>query len=163
MAPPNSTFASELLPAQRSEVIRDIHRKHAAELLALEEAQQKVVLLLLGVFGAGASFIASDRGPSLQNNDLLRGGLTVLVLALLAIAAVYTHHRNGSRKAVRHLLLQCDEALGLFEPGIYLEGAHLYANDFREFPKVGGWLGWTYWLAFVAGIGFIIVLWTVGR
>jgi len=160
MAPTSSAFASQLAAEHRSEVIRDVYRKHAAELLAIEEAQQKLVLLLLGVFGAGASFLASDKVP--LQACWPRAGLTVLMLALLAIAGLYTTRRNHARVTVRHMLLQCDEALGLFEPGVYLEQAPLYADKYRTFPAEGKWLAWTYWLAVVAGIGFLVVLWTKG-
>jgi hypothetical protein len=157
-----STFASQLAPEHRSEIIREVYRKHAAELLAIEEAQQKLVLLLLGVFGTGASFLASEKTRPLQA-FWPRVGLTVLVLALLAIAGVYTRHRNHARETVRHALLQCDEALGLFEPGVYLGDSQLYPAEYRTFARAGKWLGWTYWLAVLAGIGFIVVIWSRGN
>ena len=154
-----SAFASQFTADQRGEVIREAYRKHATELLAIEEAQQKLVLLLLGIFGAGASFLASEKAKPLEAL-WPRLGLTLLVLALLAVAGVYTHHRNRARAAVRQMMLKCEDALGFFEPGIYLPSTPLYDDRYRIFPKVGRWLGWTYWLAVIAGTGFLIVLWS---
>lgn len=154
---PNSAFAAGLTPEQLGEIVREAYRKHAAELLAIEEAQQKLVLLLLAVFGGGASFLASENASSMEA-FWPRLGLAILIVAFLAVAGVYTHHRNKARKAVRDLLLKCDEALGFFEPNLYLESAQLYEDKYKVFPKEGGWLGWTYWLAVMAGMGFLIVL-----
>jgi hypothetical protein len=140
-------------------LVREAYRKHAAELLAIEDAQQKLVLLLLGVFGAGASFLASEKTRPIDGG-WPRAGLTLLVVALMALAGVYTHHRNHARETVRHLLLRCDEALGFFEPAIYLAAEPLYPSKYRTFPSVGRWLGWTYWPAVIAGVGFLVVLWS---
>lgn len=157
--PATSAFASQLTPDQRGEVIREAYRKHATELLAIEEAQQKLVLLLLGVFGGGASFLASEKAWSLQAL-WSRLGLTFLIVALLAIAGIYTHRRDKARTSVRQMMLQCEEALGFFEAGVYLPSQQLYDDRYRTFPKAGQWLGWTYWLAVMAGCGFLIVLWS---
>jgi len=62
---PFSTFAATLLDAQKAEIVREVYKKHSTELLAIEEAQQKLTLLLLGVFGAGASFLSAEKKPSL--------------------------------------------------------------------------------------------------
>lgn len=154
---PSSAFAAQLTPEQRGEIVREAYRKHAAELLAIEEGQQKLVLLLIAVFGGGASFLASENAR-LMEAFWQRFGLAILILAFLAVAGVYTHHRNRARKGVREMLLKCEEALGFFEPGLYLTSVQLYDDIFKIFPKVGGWLGWTYWLAVMAGIGFLVVL-----
>ena len=50
-----------LTDAQKAEVIRDAYKKHAEELRAIEDAQAKLTGVMLGIFGAGASFLAAPR------------------------------------------------------------------------------------------------------
>src|SRR5207247_642619 len=113
--PPYSPFAASLDGHQKAEVVRDIYKKHATELLALEEAQQRLTLLLLGVFGAGASFLASEKASSLTN--VARVGLTMIVVGILWVGFRYTRRRDRARASVRDLLVDCEKALGVFDVG----------------------------------------------
>jgi hypothetical protein len=142
---------------QRAEALREAYKKHATELLDLEDSQQKVTLLFLGIFGAGASFLASSEDP------LDRGanpGLTLAVVAILALAALYTYDRNKARKAVRGLIVACEEAMGFFETGVYLKNHPLYPTAYLNYPKAGAWLSWASFATVVlSAAGFLLVAW----
>ena len=162
MATPCSVLS--LGPGEKAEVIRDVYKKHAAELAAIEDAQQKLVLLVLGIFGAGASFLASDKAPTTSGSAKL--GLTLVVLGILIVGLRQTSHRDRARIAVRRLLVDCEEALGLFDPGVYRAGSTLYTQDaasytagLRDFQKRGHWLGEIMWIAALAAVGFLMILW----
>lgn len=153
-----SRFASQLSPDAKAELIRDIYGKHVAELLAIEDSQQKLVLLLLSVFGAGASFLASDNADLTLTSKL---GLTVVVLGMIAVSWRYTRRRDDARISVRQLMVQCEKALGLFDPNLFLTSS-LYPQELKNFPKWGGWMSRTFWLASLAAAGFLFILWTSG-
>lgn len=156
-AHPQSTFVSSLQVGEKSALVQTIYSKHVAELQALEEAQQKLILLLLGIFGAGASFLASDKTPvpSLQ----ACWGLTLVVLGMIAVGWRYTKRRDHARQSVRELLTDCEKALGLFDAGVFLPNVALYPRALMGYPKQGYWLSYTFWIAAIAAGGFLIVLW----
>ncbi len=148
----------DLPDQQKAEILREAYRKHAAELLALEDAQQKLTVLLLAILGAGGSFIAGVRGPVSHGT---RWGLTVLVVATVSIGLIYTFFRNRARAATRALLVRCEEALGFQQVDVYIPSETLYAEELKKYPSRGKWLGLIYALVPAAGIGFLIVLWTI--
>jgi hypothetical protein len=156
--PPYSSFAVTLPDAQKAEIVREVYKKHAAELLAIEEAQQKLTLLLLGVFGAGASFLASEKGPSLSGPAKI--GLSLVVLGIVWVGLRYTRRRDLARVSVRDLLVDCEKALGLFDVGVYSRDLPLYGKPLEKFASKGGWLSWTFWIAGLAALGFLVVLWS---
>jgi hypothetical protein len=147
-----------LTDQQQAEIVREAYRKHATELLAIEESQQKFTVLLLAILGAGGSFIAGVRVPLPIG---AKWGLTVLVLATISIGLIYTVFRNGARATTRALLVRCEEALGFQIQGAYIPGETLYGEVLKSYPKKGGWLGFISVLVVAAGLGFLIVLWTV--
>ena len=152
-------FASGLADSAKAEVVRDIYKKHAGELLAIEEAQQKLTLLLLGVFGAGASFLASAKGASTLT-VLSKCGLSIVTVVILLVGWRYTRRRDHARASVRNLLTDCEVALGLYSADVYVVGRPLYTAELIRYPVRGGWLSATYWIAALAAVGFVIVLWT---
>ena len=155
MADQQITFARELDAAKRAEIVRDAYKKHASELLALEESQQKLVLLLLGLFGGGASVLASAK---LVFGLPARVGLSLFVLSVVVIAWEYTRRRDCARQGIRALLVKCEEAFGFYEENLYVSGT-LYPASSHDFATQGAWLSRTFWLAVLAAVGFLIVLW----
>lgn len=154
--PENSVIVRELNAAERSEILREAYKKHSAELLALEDAQQKLVLLLLAIFGAGASLLASAK---LMFQLSAKLGITLFVVATLVVAWEYTRRRDIARAGIRSLLVQCELALGFYDNGVYLVGSTLYPSPVRDFSTRGAWLNRTFWLAVLAAVGFLVVLW----
>jgi hypothetical protein len=151
-------IASDLKPAEKAEAVREAYRKHATELLAIEEAQMKLTTLLLAILGAGASFIAGMKQPLPWPDQV---GLTIVIVAIVAINWIYANSRNNARKLTRELLVRCEEALGFQEKGVYIAGEKLYGEAFEKYPEQGKWLGYIKWVVVAAGIGFLIVLWNV--
>ncbi len=156
--PPYSQFAADLPAAQKAELVREIYKKHAAELLVIEEAQQKLTLLLLAVFGAGASFLASEKASGLS--DPARIGLSVVVVGIVWVGLRYSRRRDLARIFVRGLLVDCEKALGLFDVAVYCPSTPLYKKELVAFAAKGGWLSMTFWIAALAALGFLIVLWS---
>jgi hypothetical protein len=154
-------LAPALVPKELAEALRDAYKKHAAELLAIEESRLKVTLVFLGVFGAGASFLASAKSPL---DPRVNWALTVVVIAIFGLAAGYTYECNRARRAVRGLLVACEETLGFFEPNkYYLATDALYPLGCLSYPGRGAWLGWlSFAVVLLGGIGFLLVLWYRG-
>jgi hypothetical protein len=150
--------AGNLTDAEQSEVLREAYRKHSAELLAIEDSQQKLTALVLAILGAGGSFIAGMHQPLPGG---ARWGLTVLVVAIVLVGLVYTFFRSRARALTRELLVRCEEALGFYGQGPYIAGQTLYGAAWQQFPSRGRWLNLNYALVPAAAIGFLIVLWTI--
>jgi hypothetical protein len=145
-----------LTDAEKAEVLRETYKKHATELLAIEDAQQKITILLLGILGAGGSFIA---GMKEALSCGAKCGLTVVVVSTVIIGLILTFFRSHARETTRALLVRCEEALGFGEKGYYIPGEKLYGDVLMMFPSKGKWLGLIYALVPAAGVGFLITLW----
>jgi len=153
----DSKFAATLNSNEKAELIRDIYKKHSAELLTIEEAQQKLILLLLGVFGAGASFLASGKTP--LPSAIACFGLTLVTLGMIIVGWRYTKRRDQARHSVRKLLIECEKALGLFDTDLYRPDLPLYHSELKKYPQLGYWLSHTFWIAALSALGFLVVLW----
>ena len=141
---------------QKAEILREAYSKHAAELLAIEEAQQKLTTLILAILGAGGSFVASTTTPL---TNAARWGLTIIVASTVMIGLVNTLFRSRARQTTRALLVRCEEAMGFHAVGTYLEGQTLYGEELRKYPSRGAWLNLIYALVLAVGLGFLAVIW----
>jgi hypothetical protein len=119
----SSTVAGDVGPPQKAEALREAYKRHTSELVTIDEQQGKLLLVMLGIFSAGATLLASYKGDSrLQLTWVVQLGLTAITLALLWVWAVFTFERHSYRKAVRDLLVRCEMAMGFYEPNAYLQG-----------------------------------------
>ena len=143
---------------KKSEILLAAYQKHATELLAIEEAQQKLITLLLAILGAGGSFLAGMKTPL---SDGTKVGITVIVVAIILIGLIYTAVRSRARASTRALLVRCEIALGFYQCGAFIPNDTLSGKTLKEFPGRGGWLSWNYALVPATGVGFLIVLWTL--
>lgn len=144
--------------SKKSEILLVAYQKHATELLAIEEAQQKFITLLLAILGAGGSFLAGTKASLSCGSKL---GVTIIVIAIVIIGLIYTAVRSRARATTRALLVRCEEALGFYQPGAFIHKDTLYGETLINFPSLGGWLSWNYALIPATGLGFLIVLWTL--
>jgi hypothetical protein len=142
---------------RKVEILLEAYRKHAAELLAIEEAQQTLTTLILAILGAGGTFVASMTSPLTMP---ARWGLTIIVISTVLIGFVYTLFRSRARQTTRALLVRCEEALGFQTAGVYIEGQPLYREELRRYPSSGAWLNLIYALVIAVGIGFLVVVWS---
>jgi hypothetical protein len=147
-----------LTDTQKAEVIRDAYKKHAEELRAIEDAQTKLTGVMLGIFGAGASFLASTKNPIPAQAKV---GLTIVIAGIIGVGTIIAWFRRGARRGTRDLLKRCEQALGFFENDFYISGEKLYGDVFQNFPKKGWWLDLAIILAGVSGLGFLLLLWSL--
>jgi hypothetical protein len=159
---PSCSVSCEAGPPQKAEALREAYKRHSSELVTIDEQQTKLLLVMLGIFSAGATFIASEN-KNIPNAPvpLFRAiGLTAITLALVLVWVWFTLERHNYRQAVRDLLVRCELALGFYVEGAYLEGHTLYTPVERKFPSNGGYMRWAHLVTvFLAGSGFMFVLW----
>ena len=140
------------------------YQKHAAELLAIEASQEKLINLVLGIYSAGLTLIVAmlkDAKALLQGPDHTLSPLAwalIVVAVLIGAYAIYmSARRNKARLAVRQGLLRVDQALGFFEQGAYLQGEQLWPADWLNFPKPS-FLDWSHAIVIAAGAAFIVAI-----
>lgn len=147
-----------LKDAEKAEVLREAYKKHAEELRAIEDSEFKLTGIQLGIFGAGASFLASVK-QSVPDNA--KWALTVVVAAIILAGAASSFFRNGARRRTRELLIRCEKALGFQEEAAYIPGEKLYADVFEKYPSKGWWLGLIIVFVASSGAGLIFLVWSL--
>jgi hypothetical protein len=110
--------------------------------VTIDEQQGKLLLVMLGIFSAGATLLASGKGASTyQPTWAVQGGLTLITLGLLWLWIWFTLERHNYRQAVRDLLVRCELALGFYAKDVYLQGDKLYTAEELGFPRAGSCAG----------------------
>jgi hypothetical protein len=150
--------AQNLPDPEQAKILLETYKKHATELLAIEDAQQKLTTLLLAILGAGGSFLAGTH-PSLSVPT--RWGVTITVVPVVLIGLIYTAVRSRARESTRALLVRCEEALGFFQKGVFITNEMLYGDALKRYPSRGWWLSFNYLLVPAVAVGLLIVLWTM--
>jgi hypothetical protein len=141
-----------LTDSEKAEVLRDAYRKHATELLAIEDSQQKLTTLLLAILGAGATFIGAKADPLTEPT---KWALTVAAGATAGVGLVYTYFRHYARQDVRTLLGRCEKALGFETRGAYIPGETLYETVEGAQPGTFRLKGW--WLDAMTALPVILI------
>src|SRR5271166_1684918 len=67
-------------PDGEATILQEAYKKHAVELANIEDRQHKLSLLMLGIFSAGATLIASGH---IELSPSLKWALTFLSLAIV--------------------------------------------------------------------------------
>lgn len=140
--------------SDRFEALVEAYKKHAEELRAIEDRQNKTIALVLGILGAAGTLLIKGVGigtapkvyvSMLSFGVVLIGNLTILEL-------------HNLRKAVRDLLVRCEIAFRFYEVGAFLEGKKLY-NDYElKYPDKGAWMWRYYVIVWPVWLGFILLL-----
>jgi hypothetical protein len=153
---------------ERIQILLAAYQKHASELLAIEESQEKLNTLLLSIYSAGfaliAAAVAKDAKPFLQtagHPSYLACALMVLAFLLGCYALVMTYRRAHARETVRWVLSRIDNALGFFEPGLYVQDQALYPPPWQAFSK-RKWLNWSVAIVIIVGAAFIAAVAIIG-
>ena len=124
---------------------------------AIEESDNKLTAVLLGVLSAGASFLATAKEALSFPAKI---GLTIIVTTVVVIGLVVSRFRARARKTTRGLLIRVERALGFWEQSFYIDCDTLYGGPLQEYPSKGWWLGIATSASVVpAGVGFLILLW----
>jgi hypothetical protein len=132
---PKLQFDSQLSEKEKHIFLLEAYKKHAAELSSLEDRLNKIVLLILGLFGAGVTAVSTIN---------LKGEWPIALCFALIVVGVglLGHHAVGEaadlRKAVRDLLVRCELAMDFYTPDKFVRGKALYDDAEREYPKKGG-------------------------
>jgi hypothetical protein len=164
---PLSVVSGDIGPPQKCEALREAYKRHCSELVTIDEQQVKLLLVMLGIFSAGATFLASrsriDPGGMTAPGDLnlvVKIGLTIITFTLLYQWAHYSIERHNYRQAVRDLLVRCELALGFYAKDAYLKGDALYTPEELKFHTKGGFmLGTLLSTVIVSGMAFLLILW----
>jgi len=156
-----------LSPDVRVQILTAAYQKHAAELLAIQDSQEKLNNLVLGIYSAGLTLVAAifkEAEKILKGPNHTPSAFAWAFIALAIIIGIYalymTKRRGHAREGVRTALTQIDQALGFFQPGVYLQGEPLYPLDWLEFPK-HKFLNWSVGIVIAAGIAFIATVYFV--
>ena len=105
-----------------------LYKRHSSELVTIDEQQGKLLLVMLGIFSAGATLLAKG-DSTFQPRWAVQGGLTLITLGLLWLWIWFTLERHNYRQAVRDLLVRCELALGFYAKDLYLQGDKLYTTE----------------------------------
>jgi hypothetical protein len=157
----------DISPDNKVKALLAAYQKHAAELLAIEASQEKLINLVLGIYSVGLTLVTAmlrDAKTLLQgpNHTVSNFGMALMAVALLIgiYAVCMSAKRNAARHAVREGLSRVDQALGFFERGIYLHNSQLYDDTWLEYPKPG-FLNWTHCIVIAAGVAFIAAVYFI--
>src|SRR5271170_3795887 len=131
---PLSTVSGSDGPPQKAEALREAYKRHSSELVTIDEQQGKLLLVMLGIFSAGATLLAKG-DSTFQPSWAVQGGLTLITLGLLWLWIWFTLERHNYRQAVRDLLVRCELALGFYAKDLYLQGDKLYTTEELGFPS----------------------------
>jgi hypothetical protein len=123
---------------QKIQILLAAYTKHTAELLALEESQQTLVVILLGIFSVGIGAL-----DSLPTEPLARGGIILAALLFVVFGALYTYRRTLARRAIRGLIVDIEIALQFYQPDVYLVQQSLYPRQYLGYPEKK-WLAWIF-------------------
>jgi hypothetical protein len=130
------------------------YKKHATELASIEDRMNKFLLVVLAVFGAGATTV---RAISLSIWPAIF--LAVMVVALALAGRHYSHELQDLRGSTRHLLVRCEIAMGFYTQNEFLSDEPLYTLDELDYPNGGQFLGSTPVIfIFVAGIVLLAMI-----
>jgi hypothetical protein len=114
--------------------LREAYKKHSAELASLEDRHNKLLLLILGLFGAGATAVSTI---SLQKEPLSALCFTVIVIGVGWVGLHATIEAHDLRRAVRDLLVRCELAMQFYTPDVFVKGKPLYGDAEREYSDKG--------------------------
>jgi hypothetical protein len=166
MSRPEPEYLKSTSPVQRRAAssqsdpptaLLEAYKKHAEELRRIDDRQNTMIALLLGILSAAATLLIKEPPSSF-------GCPLKLYISLIAILIAITGHHatkelHDLRIAVRDLLVRCETALRFYEIGAFLDGKQLYTDYELGYPTKGGWLKQYYWIVHFSYAVFIALLW----
>ncbi len=147
-------LASALLdPQGRPAALYEAYKKHGAELSAIEDRQNRLVLILLGLFGAAA--------PLVTKVHFSWQAKLYLDFLVVAVALFGVHQCTEFRKLradVRKLLVRCELAMEFYQPGAFLKDETLYTKEELLYATKGQWLSSVAIVIGIAAAGLICLI-----
>lgn len=141
----------------RHSALYEAYKKHSAELRAIEDGENKLLLLVLTIFGAGATAVSKI---NLKDQHFAAIYLSALAVGIAAAALHVVHENRDLRIAVRDLLVQCEQAMQFYTEGIFLKGHSLYQPAERHYSCKGDGLPFFSWIVIGgAGAGLVVLIW----
>jgi hypothetical protein len=156
----NSTALLEMTPHANetaTPILQEAYKKHATELANIEDRQHKLTLLMLGIFSAGATLMASGH---IDLSCKSKWALTILSLAIVGPSFHYNLELHDLRGVTRELLVRCEIALGFHQKDRFLKDEKLYVVGDIGYGNKGRWLRDSYfWTVGIVCIAFIVIVW----
>lgn len=153
---PLNPAMNDLTRDNKVQILLAAYQKHAAELNAIQQSEEKLESLVLAIYSAGLTLIAAlakDARKILAGPSPFAWALIVLAV-LVGVYAVYMSARRGdARRTVREALTRIEQALGFYVPGSYLQNMSLYPTHFLDFPKKT-FQNWSVAIVVLVGLAF---------
>ena len=158
------TLAGQLTPSppcpNYKDFLLEAYKKHSTELASIEDRLNRLLLIILAVFGAGATAIQNAGfGPWAS------GGLVFMVVVFARFGWHYSLEMRQARAAVRYLLVRCEIDMGFYIPkdhnipGANKQNLRLYTTDELDYPTKGKFLSGTYTATIaMTAIGLIFLI-----
>jgi hypothetical protein len=141
----------------RRSALYEAYKKHAAELRAIEDGENKLLLLILAIFGAG---VTAASKVDLRCHPFPAGYLTFIAVALIAAGQHVVGENHDLRIVVRDLLVLCEQAMQFYTPNAFLKDRSLYQEAERHYACKGqSFRNFSLQVVWVAGISLVVLIW----
>ena len=135
----------------------EAYKKHSTELRSIEDSENKTLLLILAIFGAGATAVSKI---NLMCQWTTAVYFTLLAGSIVAAGHHVVHENHDLRIAVRDLLVKCEQAMQFYTPNIFLKDQELYQVAERHYACKGqGKQNFSRLIIYLTGIGLVMLIW----
>jgi len=142
-------------PHDRYAALYEAYKKHSTELRAIEDGENKLLLLILAIFGAG---VTAASKVDLRCQTLPAVALTAIAVGLGYLGLHVVGENHDLRIVVRDLLVRCEQAMEFYTPDAFLKGRSLYQEAERHYACKGQSLKtFSSIVVWIAG-GFLVAL-----
>jgi hypothetical protein len=133
----------------------EAYKKHVEELNRIEDRQNKIIALILGILSAAGTLLSKS---GFDVDDAQKAYFSLVALVVAGIGQHAINELHDMRIAVRDLLVRCEIGLGFYEVGAFLAGKTLYTDYEWQYPTRGAWMKQNYWIVWLVCAGFLVLL-----
>jgi len=149
--------ALEWKDCDRYSALYEAYKKHSAELRSIEDGENKFLLLILAIFGAG---VTAASKVDLRCHPFMALYLTAIAVLLVAAGIHVVNENHDLRIVVRDLLVQCEQAMQFYKRDVFLKDRSLYQDAERHYACKGQHLrDFSRWVVLGAGVFLIPLIW----
>jgi hypothetical protein len=146
----------KLQDTARQNSLHEAYKKHSTELASIEDRENKFLLLILAVYGAGATAFSTI---NLQGASVMPWCFAGIVCLTIGVGQHTVHEDHDLRRAVRDMLVRCELAMEFYTPDVFLKDMPLYGAAERCYSSKGGSRQiWGYAIVFGGGI---LLIWLI--